>query len=58
MELKEKVVLESRNKAYIVRSLSNRTTPKIGAVLNEKDVDDLLIEAKTKRHGTLTISIK
>lgn len=52
--MKEKVTLRHRGNVYIVQSLENRIDPRVGVVLTESQVEDLLIEAK---RGNLTVKI-
>ena len=54
--MKEKIVLKSRNNAYVVQSLENRVSPQIGSVLTLTQVEDLLIEAKRNQKLTIKIS--
>lgn len=52
--MKEKVTLKHRGNVYVVQSLENRVSPRIGVALTEGQVEDLLIEAK---RGNLTVKI-
>ena len=46
--MKEKIVLKSRNGRYTVTELINRLVPAVGDILEEKQVEDLLLEARRK----------
>lgn len=58
--MKSKIVCEqfdsvaTKGKAYIVIALTNRTTPKIGEELTEKQVNGLIHEGR----GNVTVEIK
>lgn len=53
---KEKILLKQRSDVYEVMSLENRMFPLIGEILNQREVNDLLIEAK-RPYGNLLVKI-
>jgi hypothetical protein len=53
--VKEKIILKHRGTHYVVQSLENRVSPRIGMALSEDQVENLLLEAKI--HKTLTVKI-
>jgi hypothetical protein len=54
-KLREKIILKSKDKVYVVQSLENRIEPRVGTALNKEDVEKLLLEAKV--HGALTVKV-
>ena len=54
-KLKEKIILKSKGDAFVVQSLENRLTPKIGIAITADAVEKLLLEAKVS--GCLTVKV-
>lgn len=54
--MKEKIVLIQYGTSYKVVSLENRIEPGVGKVLSYKEVEDLLLEVKTKKVLTVKIT--
>lgn len=52
--MKEKIILKHSGNVYVVQSLENRVSPRIGIALTERQVEDYLVEAK---QGNLTVKI-
>lgn len=55
-DMKERVDITYKNGDYQIVGLTNRTEPRVGSYLNDKEVEDLILEAK--RNGKLTVSIR
>ena len=54
--MRQKIDIKMKNGRYKVVGLSNRKEPYVGSVIEEKQLDELILEAK--RNGELTVNIK